>query len=36
VSVSEEAVKSQVRSIYRKLGARAHAVALVIRLNYLT
>ena len=38
VSVSEEAVKSQVRSIYRKLGARdrAHAVALGIRLNYLT
>jgi DNA-binding NarL/FixJ family response regulator len=38
VSVSEEAVKSQVRSIYRKLRARdrAHAVALGIRLNYLT
>jgi DNA-binding NarL/FixJ family response regulator len=38
LSVSEEAVKSQARSIYRKLGARdrAHAVALGIRLDYLT
>jgi DNA-binding NarL/FixJ family response regulator len=38
VSVSKEAAKSQVRTIYRKLGARdrAHAVALGIRLNYLT
>lgn len=38
LSMSEEAVKTQARSIYRKLGARdrAHAVALGIRLNYLT
>lgn len=37
LSMSEEAVKTQARSIYRKLGARdrAHAVALGIRLNYL-
>lgn len=37
LSVSEEAVKTHARSIYRKLGARdrAHAVALGLRLTYL-
>lgn len=38
LSLSDDAVKTRARSIYRKLGARdrAHAVALGIRLNYLT